>query len=991
MTIKSSRLHSPGQSYRGFKLIKVVEIPEVQCVLSELVHESTGAHVMHIGNQDPENFFCLSFQTFPYNSNGVAHILEHTVLCGSEKFPTKDPFFAMSRRSLNTFMNALTGADFTCYPAASQVPKDFYNLLDVYLDAVFHPNLNELSFLQEGHRLEFANPQDPSSPLEYKGIVYNEMKGSLSSPNSRLADVVDQTLFPDIPYGFNSGGDPADIPNLSYEELKQFYRKFYHPSRCLFFFYGSLPLEGHLDFIAEHTLEQATRESSLPPIPRQPRFKEPKYREAFYPIAHDEDLTDKTIVTFAWLTCHILEQEEALALSVLEIILMDTDASPLKRALLDSGLCKQASSFIDLEVSEVPWLITVRGCPPDQIDALEKLLLSTLDQISQKGIPLEMMENAIHQLELHRSEITGDHAPFGLSLFMRSALLKQHGANPEEGLMIHALFDKLRRHILADPDYLSQLIQQHLIINPHRVRVVMRPDPDLAAKESEEEKAKLEAIKASLTPEQTQQIIAKAAELASFQQKQEEEDIDVLPKVSLDDVSPAAKDYSLVREGVGQLDVFHHATFTNDIIYADLSFDLPDLPESDLPYLRLLTIVLTQMGAGDRDYVENLEYMQAHTGGLHAGISLNLQALDYNQFCPTFHIRGKALHRKMSKLFPFMHDTVKRPRLENYQRFKEILLKHFTGLESRLNQSALKYAINLSASSLNVASKVANDLYGLEYYWKMRDIVRHFDTQGPYVLAKLQELQERIMGLERPHLVLTCDAKTYDELKRHGFYGLQDIETIPFTPWKGDYPLESIESQGRLIASPVAFTGQVFKTIPYVDLDTPALSIAAFLFDNLVLHPKIREQGGAYGGGAVSNSLSGNFYFYAYRDPNIVSTLQAFKEAVNTVVRGDFDDIDLEEAKLEMIQSLDAPISPGSRAELAYGWWREGRTLEMRQAFRNRLLSLTKDDVIQAVKRVIVPNMQTGATVAFAGKELLEKENTLLAANGLTPLKIESV
>jgi Zn-dependent M16 (insulinase) family peptidase len=257
---------------------------------------------MHIATEDPENLFCLSFQTIPDTSNGVAHILEHTVLCGSQKFPVKDPFFAMNRRSLNTFMNALTGADFTCYPAASQVPKDFYNLLEVYLDAVFHPDLKELSFLQEGHRLEFTNPADPQSPLEYKGIVYNEMKGALSSSSARLAEAINQSLFPDVTYGINSGGDPKDIPKLSYKELKEFHQKFYHPSRCLFFFYGNMPLESHLDFIAKHTLDQTEKQPPLPPLPLQPRFKEPVYRTLSYPIAPEEDPTDKALIGLTWLT-----------------------------------------------------------------------------------------------------------------------------------------------------------------------------------------------------------------------------------------------------------------------------------------------------------------------------------------------------------------------------------------------------------------------------------------------------------------------------------------------------------------------------------------------------------------------------------------------------------------------------------------------------------------------------------------------------------------
>ncbi len=991
MTTQSSRLRSIGQVYHQFKLTQAVEIPELQCFLRELIHEPSGARVMHIENDDPENLFCLSFQTLPYHSNGVAHILEHTVLCGSRKFPVKDPFFAMNRRSLNTFMNALTGADFTCYPAASQVHQDFYNLLEVYLDAVFHPILNELSFLQEGHRLEFSHPSDSNSPLEFKGIVYNEMKGALSSSNARLSEAIHETLFPNVTYGCNSGGDPKFIPQLTYEELKQFYYTFYHPSRCLFFFYGNMPLEKHLDFIAQHTLNDTQPVPPLPSIPLQPRFKEPVYRELTYPIAPEEETKDKTLIAFGWLTCHILEQQDVLALNILEIILMDTDASPLKMALLQSGLCKQANSFIDVELNEIPWGITLRGCEPEYADALEKVIKETLQRLCETGIPLQMIENAIHQLEFYRSEITGDHAPFGLSLFMRSGLLKQHGVDPADGLKIHSLFDRLRQATLADPHYFSRLICKYLIDNPHYTRIIMRPDPLLGEKEVESEKKLLASIKESLSTDQVQGIIQKAAKLAEFQKQQEEEDIEILPKVSLHDIPLSTKDYPLVQEQVGKLTTFHHNVFTNDIVYADLVFDLPNLKEKDLAYLRLFTFVLTQVGCNNRSYQENLEYIQGHTGGIGAGISLNLDATDHARFSPTFHLRGKALHRKASKLFPLLHETIATAKLDDLKRLKEIILKHFTGMESRLNQSALKYAINLSASSLNVASKVANDLYGLNYYWKIRDIVKDFDKEGPYVLAKLQEIQEQVTCLEHPHLVLSCSGKMYDEFQSHGFYGLKDIETSPFEPWKGHFSLDPLPSQGRIIASPVAFIGKVFPTVSYTHPDAPALNIAAFLFDNLTLHTKIREQGGAYGGGAVSNPMSGNFYFYSYRDPNIVPTFKAFEEAVQNVLQGNFDDSDLEEAKFEMIQGLDSPVSPGSQAEVAYGWWREGRTLEVRQAFRNKLLDLTREEVIEAIERLIVPHMNQGAAVIFAGKELLETANQQLAAEGKPVLIIEGI
>jgi Zn-dependent M16 (insulinase) family peptidase len=863
--------------------------------------------------------------------------------------------------------------------------------LEVYLDAVFNPILNELSFMQEGIRLEFAVPWDPSTNLEFKGVVYNEMKGVLSAPFSRLNEEINKLLFPDITYGYNSGGDPKVIPQLTYDELLDFHKKYYHPSRCLFFFYGNMPLENHLDFIANATLKHAQKVPELPTFPLQPRFTQPKCEQTSYPIAQDEDEKDKTLIGFGWLTCHILNQEEVLALNVLELILLDTDASPLKMALLKSGWCTQVISYMETDVNEIPWIIVLRGTNSDKADLLEELLRNTLKTIVEDGIPMQLIENAMHQLEIHRSEIGGNHSPFGLSLFMRSGLLKQHGGRPEDGLVIHSLFDQLHKMIQENPRFFSELIQRYLLDNPHFVRVVMVPDKNLSEEEREFEKKTLEKMRENSTELQIQEIVHKASELTSFQKKQEEESTDILPKVTLADVPLATRNFLIKQESVGNLEVFSHECFTNEIVYADLIYDLPELSEEDLPYVRLFSVILPQIGCGGRDYKANLEYIQGNTGGVGVNFSLNLQVSDYQKLYPSLHLQGKALYRKAEKLFHLFNEIETSANFDDEERIKEILLKHYTALHSSLTQSSLKYAMNLSSSSLNIACKLANDWYGLPYYWKIREIIEHLDSNPAKVIVKMKQLQERLLALRNPHLVITCDQVMYDEMKSKGFYGLQDIPMKVSIPWKGVYPLTQVIPQGRVIASPVACVAKVFKTIHYSHPNSPALYIAAFLFDNLTLHRRIREQGGAYGGGSASNTMAGNFYFYSYRDPNISSTLLAFQEAVNNVMEGNFDTSDLEEAKLEMIQVLDNPIAPGSRGLLAYTYLREGKTLEVRQTFRNKILSLTKEDVIAAVQQEIYPQLNTGSTVVFSGRDLLERENQILSSQGIDPLRIESI
>lgn len=991
MSHLSQRFAHVGQKYGDFTVTKSVGITELQCQLTELVHEPTAAQIVHISNDDPENLFCLSFQTIPTTSNGVAHILEHTVLCGSKKFPIKDPFFAMTRRSLNTFMNALTGPDFTCYPAATQSEKDFYNLLDVYLDAVFHPNLQKFSFMQEGCRVEFAVPDDASTHLEYKGVVYNEMKGAMGSPHARMHELLLQALFPDITYGYNSGGDPKDIPSLTYDELKAFHEDFYHPSRCLFFFYGNLPLEQHLDFIEKQILKDTTKVPPLPPIDRQPRFLAPRRVKAHYPIAEDESSNSKTVIAFGWLTCDILDQEETLALSILEFILLDTDASPLKMALLKSGLCKQVSAHIDTDMTEVPFTIVLTGCNEDSIELLETVIRKQLKQVISNGIPLNQIENALHQMEFHRSEITHDHGPFGLSLFMRSALCKQHGASTESGLHIHTLVELIHKRFLENPNYFTDLITKYLLNNTHFVQAILLPSNTLAAEEMAEERQTLDALKASLSVKEIEKIISQANDLVAFQEMQEDIDEDMLPKVTLADVSRTARNFPLHREEVGNLEVLYHNTFTNGIVYADLVYNLPEILEKELPYVRLFVSLINQMGCGGRNYAENLEYIQEHTGGLRCQLMFNLQASDPTEFYPSLCIRGKALHRKAPKLFQLFVDIVNGIDLTDHARIKEVISKQYVALHNGVQHHSMQYAINLSASALDLPSRIAYTWYGIEYYHFIKNFERNFDAMLPELITMLTKIQSKMLGHSQSQLVLTCDAQFYSTLKDHHFYGLDNLEKKPFLPWKPNFTMQNIIPQGRIIPTPIAFTGMTFRTVPYIHPDAAPLHLSAFLCTNLVLHAKVREQGGAYGCSAVANSLAANFYFYAYRDPNITSTLQAFQEALVEIAEGNFTDEDLDEAKLELIQGIDAPIAPGEHGELAYSWLREGKTYEMRAEFRRRLLDATKEEVANAVKTHLTHQFANAVPVVFAGKELLMLENKMLQEKGMPELRIAEI
>lgn len=980
-----------GQKYKNFSVTKSEWIEELSCHLVEMIHEPSGAAVMHLANDDPENLFCLNLQTRPYNSNGVAHILEHIVLCGSKKFPVKDPFFAMTRRSLNTFMNAMTGSDFTCYPASSQVKKDFYNLLEVYLDAVFEPELKYYSFLQEGHRYEFVDPKNyETSPVFYKGVVFNEMKGAMTSSEQRLWYALMKHLTPDLTYCHNSGGDPTVIPSLTHEELKAFHQQYYHPSRCLFFFYGNFDLKEHLDFIETHTLGQTEKLKPLPPIEKQPRFSSPRFFEERYPGMPDDRPEEKTQVAFSWLTCPLSNQKDALALSLLDIILMENDASLLKKEIIKSELCKQTEAFIDTEMSEVPWAIVCKGCSNKDIDKLKKVIFDTLTNIVKEKIEQPLIDAAIHQLEFSRTEITSDRYPFGLTLFFRSGLIKSHGAEPESALKIHALFKELIE-ATRDPNYLPDLIKEYFLDNSHFVTISMVPDPNMGVEEEETEKKKLEKISEKLQKKQREKILEDMQALEKFQHAQETQEIDCLPKVTLADVPKKAFAIDLEKRKLGTIDVFHHACFTNQILYVDILFDLPDMSAEDMSLLSLFAGLLGELGAGDDTYQETLQKIHLYTGGIDASILLFQDIANPDNCTPSFCLRGKALYRNTEKLLQLMVEILQSTNFNDPSRLKNLLKEHFSELEYKLHKNAMRYAVQRSLSSHSLASKLSDEWQGLGYFKKIQTLMQDLDANIEKFIALSNKLQKILIETNTAQVVIGCDEKFFKQLEKHQFYDIKKLQPQPFSPWKGNVQLTPLDSEAHALSSPVAFNSFGFRTASYQDPDAPALLVATELFENLSLHQSIREIGGAYGSGATYSPNSGNFYFYSYRDPHIASTYSAFQDAVEKIAQGKFDARELEEAKLGTLQGIDSPVSPSSKAFTAFSWEKTNKTYEARDLFRKRVIELTRDELINAVKKHLLPKSNEGTYVSLASKELLERENELLTAKNHRSLKIQNI
>lgn len=972
----SSSVLKMQDTFGEFYISKITPIDELQATFYEVLHKPTGAFIYHIENKDPENVFCLAFKTPPEDSTGVAHIVEHTVLCGSKKYPVKDPFFAMTRRSLNTFMNALTGADYTCYPAASMIEKDFYNLLEVYIDAVFHPLLNPLSFSQEGCRIELEDPKDLSSALVYKGIVFNEMKGSMASSDARLWHLVNEALTPDLPYCYNSGGDPKEIPNLTYEQFKEFYRRCYHPAECLYYFYGNLPLKEHLVFLQKHVFDQCKGHKKPEEFKMQKRFPHPKTAEGYYPLSNGS-LKNKASIAFSFLTASIKEQEDILALELLESILLEHDASLLKQALLKTGLCHQVETLLDNESSEVPFHILCKGTEKTHADKLQKVLFDTLKTCIEEGFDEETITASLHQMEFSATEISSDYFPFGLTLFFRSGLAKFHGCNPTEALLIHSQFEKLLKNT-QNPKYLTSLIEKYFLNNPHFVVTTISADETLADKELCLEKEKLKNIKKELSSSALENIAEKAKELAAFQNKQEHQELDCLPELSLSDVPKTNHHYPLIHKDFPGFSLYHHDCFTNHIIYIDLVSSLPELTEEELLYTRLFTYLFSEVGTEQLSYDENLDRLHLYTGGIGCALGIHSQCNTPDIIKPAIHIRGKCLQRNTEKLFELTFDMLHHVSFKEKDRIKEVILDRFTHLDQKYRKGSLNYAIDLAVCHHSIPTQLFHLWHGFGFYKFLEELTHDLDTKLPSIMQKLSELKKKLFHNNHLDVVITCAKEHYENIEANKFYGLGSLSKHPYLPWKNHFRIPKTPSAIKTISSPVAFTCLGFKTINAPDPDSPYLSLASTLMQHKTLHKAIREIGGAYGASCSYNIINGNFLMTSYRDPHLISTLDAFYAAISMVSSGDFSEKELQEAKMSLIQNLDAPLSPGARGTDSYTHSRENLRPHLRQQYREALLKATVQDVTKASLLHLPKAAAHAKVVSFCGEALSNKEKELL-------------
>ncbi|WP_415903417.1 insulinase family protein [Neptuniibacter sp. QD29_5] len=951
------------ESHSSFEFVRSEKIESLGIDVTEYEHKKTGLSHFHIAADHTENVFLVGLRTVPEDSKGVAHILEHTALCGSERFPVRDPFFMMTRRSLNTFMNAMTSSDWTSYPFASQNRKDFFNLLDVYLDAVFFSRLDPLDFEQEGHRIEFTETDDAESDLEYKGVVYNEMKGAMSSPVSRLWQSVTKYLFPTTTYHHNSGGEPESIPDLSYDELIEFYKTHYHPSNAVIMTFGDIPAAELQGFFEEKALSRFEKLGTSIEINDEKRYHSPLRVEEGYDL-DQEDLSGKTHHVLAWLLGHSNDLEAQLKAHLMSRVLLDNSASPLRYALESTDLGSAPSPLCGLEDSnrEMSFMCGIEGSEPESAAEFEKLVLDTMQKVAEEGVPQAMLEAQLHQLELQQREINGDGYPYGLSLIMSSLGAAVNKGDPIAILNLDPVLEKLREAI-KQPDFVQSMVKE-LLDNPHRVRLTLRPDNKLAASRDAAEKAQLAQIKAGLSDDDKQQLIDRAAELAERQEQVDDESI--LPKVTLTDVP----DEMSVPEDVAvesTLPLTRYDRGTNGIVYQQVIMQLPQLTEDEQHILPLYSYLLTELGCGDRTYQENQQYQTEVTGGIHSFASVRGAPDNEQDVKGYFTLTGKALVSKHEALLDLLKETLQFARFDELPRIREVVSQQRTRKEQSITGQGHAFAMMAAAAKMSPAAALSHATKGLEsicYYKQLDDQLENEDALQQ-LSQRLQELHSKIQLAPRQYLVVA-----EDEYQASVQSYLESIWADVPSETSAGFLLPELRSkvkQAWVTSTQVSFCAKAFPTVAVDHPDSAPLTILGDFLRNGYLHRVIREKGGAYGSGAGQDSGDAAFRFFSYRDPRLSETLDDFDGAVKWLLETDHDAQKLEEAILGVVSSIDKPGSPAGEAKQAFHSALFGRTPEQRKAFRARILNVTLDDLKRVAKIYLLD--KEGSVAVITSKE----------------------
>ncbi len=941
----------PGARIGRYTVERRIEVPEIAATLYLLRHE-LGARHAHVVRDDDNLSFGVLFPTVPSDSTGVAHILEHVALMGSQHYPVSDPFFAMIPRSLSTFMNAMTASDWTVYPFSTRNERDFFNLLGVYLDATFFPLLREDSFRRDGHRFEFKDPADKTSELTMQGVVYNEMKGAMASAGSVLYRALGKALYPDLTYANNSGGEPRDIPGLTYDNLKAFHAAHYHPSNAFFFTYGNLPIERFLEPIEAQVMSAFQPHALDVSIPDQPPFEAPRDAEVTYPSSDTEHGAQ---VLVAWKLGYSFDTYQNVLWNVLSDVLLGNPGAPLHRTLIESGLgsaLADGSGYND-GFRESAFAAGLKGLPAGQARAVESLVLDTLRRIADEGIPDELIDSAVHQFEIAQKEVSNAGYPYGLKLMFRVLGPWLYGGDPASGLSIGEELERLAKE-RAQGRVFEPMIRT-LLENTHRVTLALNPDPGLAERQEADERAMVARLSADFTEEDRDRIVTEALRLQALQEQPD--DTDALPTLSVEDIPAdvARPEYSVAQEG--HVTVGRVPQPTSGLVYLDVQLRLDHFTDEMLDALPLYAYALTRSGVAGQDYVALAQRIEAVSGGVSAGAGVGTGPERLDDLRPSFTLGGKALSRNAGAFVALVRDLLTAPEF-TAERLTALVRQRVSGLKAAVVGNGQAFAGRLAGAQVSPAGALDERQGGLTHLHWLQGLE---GERLEATLALFAAIQRAL--LTSPARV--CLTATPEDVN----LDLSPITSVIEAPAQAT-PFQAALAprvpQARTADTPVAFNVQSWQTVPYTHPDSPALMVLSRLLRSEYLLRELREKGGAYGAHATFDARDGVFMLGSYRDPHIARTFEVYRN-VGAFLAGDLEARVLTESILSASKSLDPLTSPDTVGRLRFFGDQAGYTPQVQEAYKAGLLAVTLEDL----RRVYREHLQEGqpAFALVAGRD----------------------
>lgn len=970
-----SKVIQPGKTIHGFLCSEVEPIKEYNMTAYFLVHEKTKTEYLHLDRDDSNNVFSVGFRTTPQDSMGTPHILEHTVLCGSEKYPVRDPFFKMLNRSLATFMNALTGPDYTFYPFSSQNELDYRNLQKVYLDAVFKPNLSRLDFLQEGWRLEHSNIEDVKSALMLKGVVYNEMKGAFSETSSLFGQKFINTILPTGTYGYVSGGDPLHILNLSHDHLKKFHSTYYHPSNSRIYSYGNFPLDANLKFLNETYLnkyEYLDMQHSI--VHPQPRWTNPKRANISCRVdQYGVPIEKQNQIAIGYVMSDITNIYETFMIMALAELMIIGPNSAFYKSLIEKNISGGYNSLTgyDNQIRDTLFVVGLRDVEESKFGMVESIVDETLGKIHRDGFDKDHIESVLHGFEL---SIKHQSPKFGLNLIFNLMPVWNHNGSIMKALKVNSLLNQLKVDLM-NPSFIKKVIEDYFIQNKHKLVMTMKPDHKFDEAFTEAEATALQAKVDSLSEEQKLRIYKEGIALSKAQK--ENQNLDVLPCLKIEEITLNKTAPPLKHTVAETIPLQLCEANTNGVTYLKGVLGTDNLSHSERLLLPFFNYIITKFDTKSYNYRDFDKYMSKTTSGLGFLTHVTEHIDQSGQYEQGIVIGSHCLDENLPKMMNIWTEIFNIPNFSNSERMKMLLTNYCSSLSNGIIDSGHTYAMQAARSLISSVDECKENLVGLHHIINMQDIQKNQSIEQ--IQSQIESIGQKILkGTNLRAAFHYCntnaDAQVFiDDFCKKLCKGVEnkDMNRINWT----DCREMQKENRGMhiLMNIPVNFCAKAIPTVPYTNPDYPRLRVLSRFLTSKFLHPVVREQNGAYGGGAML-TLDGVFNYYSYRDPNSKVTLDVFDDTTNWMSKNTdlIDEQNLFEAKLSILQQMDQPVAEYMKGIDLFLY---GLSYDIWKTQRERILAVTKEDLLEVCQKYLGVNSWSAKCVIGEGSKDLKEGN----------------